>query len=431
MKSKIQLALLAALVFGILIFCGFAFLKTNLKLFFLIEGATVLAIILFILLYFKLIKPYQLLTDSIELMKAQDFSSRLRPIKNSEANKLIEVFNKMMDKLRNERLSVREKNKFLDLLIYASPQGVIILDFNHKISTINPSGLHLLQINNLEDVRGKSLSDVGSRICTALTTLEPEKETIIRGDGVTQYKCIQSSFIDMGFSHPFILIEELTKELLAVEKKSYEGLIRMMAHEVNNSIGAINATLNVVADIVNNTDNEELIEVQSVVDASSSRCVQLSKFINNLSEVVKIPDIRKTDVVVNDLLRTVERNFYLESKKHNISIELRLAQDFHVFIDAVQFEQVFINIIKNAIEAIEQNGKIIIYTEPNPAVIRIANNGPSITEDEKQNLFTPFFTTKNNGQGIGLMLVREILIKHNSKFDFRSADGWTVFEIRL
>jgi hypothetical protein len=64
------------------------------------------------------------------------------------------------------------------------------------------------------------------------------------------YRCSRSSFIDRGFAHPFILIEELTHELLKIEKKSYEGIIRMMAHEVNNSVGAVSSTLNVISDIL-------------------------------------------------------------------------------------------------------------------------------------------------------------------------------------
>ena len=133
MKSKILFWILAVLVFGSLLTVGFVFFRTDLYKFLLIEGIAILAIIFFITLYYRLIKPYQIISDGMELLKEQDFSTRLRPVSDSEANKLIEIFNKMMDQLKDERLQVREKNHFLDLLIQASPQGVIILDFDDKI----------------------------------------------------------------------------------------------------------------------------------------------------------------------------------------------------------------------------------------------------------------------------------------------------------
>ena len=98
------------------------------------EGITILALVLFIVLYRRLVRPYRILLDGIGLLHEQDFSSRLRPVANREANQLIEVFNRMITELKNERLQVREKNRFLDLLIQASPQGVIILDFDDNIN---------------------------------------------------------------------------------------------------------------------------------------------------------------------------------------------------------------------------------------------------------------------------------------------------------
>ncbi len=107
MKSKFLFIILVCVVLGSLSFCGFTHYHKNTELFFIIEGLTLFSAFIFVVLYRKLIKPYQLLTNSMELIKEQDFSTRLRPIPNSEANKLIEIFNKLMDQLRNERLNVR------------------------------------------------------------------------------------------------------------------------------------------------------------------------------------------------------------------------------------------------------------------------------------------------------------------------------------
>jgi nitrogen fixation/metabolism regulation signal transduction histidine kinase len=398
----------------------------------IIEGVAVLAIILFVILYYRLIKPYQIIADGMELLKEQDFSTRLRLISDSEANKLISIFNKMMDQLKDERLQVREKNHFLDLLIQASPQGVIILDFDDYISEINPSGLRLLDINNINEVKGKKLSDSGISIGSQLETLNADEDVVVRSSGITMYRCIRSSFIDRGFSHPFILIEELTHELLKIEKKSYENIIRMMAHEVNNSVGAVSSTLNVISDILRQNDNNELADVLPAVDASFDRCRHLSYFISNFAEVVKIPAPSMTDTNLNELARSVDALTRLECKRRDIGLKLDLTDDDNIVrIDGIQFEQVLVNVIKNAYEAIGKNGEIRIATRSNPLSIKIANNGPEISDDVKQKLFTPFFTTKSSGQGIGLMFVREVLINHNCKFDLKSEDGWTKFDIHF
>lgn len=432
MRSKILFWILAFLVFGSLAFIGLLFFKSDLYKFLLIEGISIIAIIFFILLYCRLIKPYQIISDGMELLKEQDFSTRLRPIANSEANKLIEIFNRMMDQLKDERLQVREKNHFLDLLIQASPQGVIILDFDDKITEINPSCMRLLNIKSIEEVRGKKIEESGINIGEQLARLGKDEDVVIRSSGITMFRCIRSSFIDRGFAHPFILIEELTHELLKIEKKSYENIIRMMAHEVNNSVGAVSSTLNVISDILRQNEKNELIDVLPAVDASFDRCKHLGHFISNFAEVVKIPEPSISNVSINELARSVESLTLIECRRRNINLKLSLTtgKDI-VYIDSIQFEQVLVNIVKNAYEAINSDGDINIVTTSNPLSIIIENNGPAIPEEVKGKLFTPFFTTKSTGQGIGLMFVREVLINHNCKFDLNTNDGWTKFEIHF
>jgi len=432
MKSKILFFILAILVFGSIITIGFLFFKTDIYKFLIIEGVAILAVILFGILYYRLIKPYQIISSGMELLKEQDFSTRLRPIANSEANQVIDVFNRMMDQLKDERLQVREKNHFLDLLIQASPQGVLILDFDDNISEINSAGLRLLGITDINEVKGKKLQDSNINIGKQLAVLEPDKDVVIRSSGITMYRCSRSSFIDRGFAHPFILIEELTHELLKTEKKSYENIIRMMAHEVNNSVGAVSSTLNVISDTLRQDENNELADVLPAVDASFDRCRHLGQFISNFAEVVKIPQPSVSEVSINELAKSVDALTRIECQRRNINLTLNLTTDANTaYIDSIQFEQVLVNVVKNAYEAIGENGEIHIITNSQPLSITIANDGPGISEEVKQKLFTPFFSTKSTGQGIGLMFVREVLLNHNCKFDLSSKDGWTRFEILL
>lgn len=427
MKSKRLFWILTVLVFGSLATAGIVFFKTDPALLWTVEGITILALVLFIVLYRRLVRPYRILLDGIGLLHEQDFSSRLRPVANREANQLIEVFNRMITELKNERLQVREKNRFLDLLIQASPQGVIILDFDDKISEINPAGQRLLQIKDTEQIKGLRIAESGIRMATELGTMQPGEDRIIRIPGQAIFRCIRSSFIDNGFDHPFILVEELTRELMRIEKESYERIIRMMSHEVNNSVGAIGATLNVLSEILKQEDQHEALPA---VKASAERCTNLAQFTCKLADLVRIPQPVLTHISLNELLRSAEALTRSACTEREIELILKPCfPEVDICVDGIQMEQVLVNIIKNAYEAIDRNGRIRIVGEANPPSILIENNGPDIPDEVREKLFTPFFTTKPSGQGIGLMFVREVLNNHRLPFCLTSQDGSTQFRI--
>ena len=432
MKSKWVFWIIVIFITGILTGIGFLFFRDDPVPFWIIQCIVIASVILSLFIYRKLIYPYEILLNGMQLLKEQDFSTHLRPVKNKDANQLIEIFNRMITQLRNERSMVREKNHFLDLLIKASPQGIIILDFNKHISDINPSGCKFLHINNLSSVKGKSLKEAPFELSGSLALLHSGDDVIIRCSGITTYRCIRSYFMVQGFDHPFILIEELTHEFLKIEKASYERVIRMISHEVNNSVGAIGATLNVVADIMRLDGKEEWTEVLPAVEASFERCNNLAHFIQNLAHVARIPLPALSEISLNELLRSVEALTRIECKKRNIRLSLFLTEQDHIIhADGIQLEQVLFNIIKNAYESIEKNGDIHIMVRTSPLSVSVKDNGPEISEEIKQKLFTPFFTTKKSGQGIGLMFVRDVLMNHKFRFSLESENGWTQFKIIL
>lgn len=430
MKLKWLYILLISFIFGGLIGIGFLFNTQETKLIWIVEGIAGMGILLSVVIYRKLIKPYDVILSGMELLKDQDFSTTLRMVKNQEANQVIHIFNRMITQLRSERLQVREKNRFLDLLIKASPQGIIMMDYDFRITDINPTGLKLLHINTLDTVSGKTFSELDIPLAPALATLQPEEDLVIRGNNLSIYRCVRSSFVDQGFDHPFILIEELTQKLLQIEKASYDRIIRMMSHEVNNSVGAIGSTLSVVSDVFNQSNATEWREVLPAVDASLKRCEHLAQFISKLAEVVRIPPPSFSYLSLNEQAKSVDSLTRIECLRRNIKLLLHLApQDCIVRIDGIQFEQVLVNLIKNAYEAIGENGEIHITTRNSPASITIEDNGSGISTEAEKNIFTPFFTTKSTGQGVGLMFVRDVLINHGCQFNLYSENGWTKFQI--
>lgn len=430
MKSKWLFALLLVLVFGALISIGVFFYEQNARLIWIIEGVALSGILLSVLLYYKLIKPYQVILSGMELLKEQDFSTMLRKGESKEANQMIDVFNRMISQLRHERLQVREKNHFMDLLIKASPLGIIILDYDFRVTDVNPFGLKLLGIDHIDVARGKTLAEMDIELASLLATLNQGDDIVIRNMGTASYRCVRSSFVDQGFDHPFILIEEITHELLKVEKESYDRIIRMMSHEVNNSVGAIGSTLNVVSDILNQEDMNHYKDVLPAIDASFNRCGHLAQFISNLAQVVRIPPPSLSYVSLNEQAKAIEALTRMECTRRNIKLTMQLDErDCLVHIDGIQFEQALFNIVKNAYESIDTNGEIRIITNSSPASVLVEDNGPGIPPDVDKKLFTPFYTTKTTGQGIGLMFVRDILVNHNCKFNLNTKNGWTTFQI--
>ena len=169
----------------------------------------------------------------------------------------------------------------------------------------------------------------------------------------------------------------------------------------------------------------------------TERCFSMSRFITRFADVVKIPEPTVAQVQLNELVSMCKR--FMEGMCNDRNIILRLECDpevGQVRLDASLFEQVLVNIIKNAAESIEsageaagKQGEITVRTTA-PALIEIVDNGPGISKETEAKLFSPFFSTKPNGQGIGLVFIREVLSRHGCAFSLRTYnDGLTRFRI--
>lgn len=386
--------------------------------------------------YQKILKPLHTLDSGMDLLREQDFSSRISSVGQYDADRIVGVFNRMMDQLKNERLRLREQNHFLDLLIQASPMGVVITTLDGDISQLNPMAEKMLG-TTLPQVLGKSLKDIDIPLAKELSTIPKESTKVVRLNDANIYKCSRSHFVDRGFSHPFYLLERMTDEVVRAEKKAYEKVIRMIAHEVNNTTAGITSTLDTVEQtIAAEAGMEDLCEV---VHVCMDRCYSMSRFITRFADVVKIPEPTKTEVKLNDLVQTCAR--FMEGMCNDRSVVLRVHCDDEVGkvkLDGSLMEQVLVNIIKNAVESIEcqseykeQPGEVWIVTQ-SPATVEIIDNGKGISEEVESKLFTPFFSTKPNGQGIGLVFIREVLLRHQCSFSLRTgSDGLTRFRIQF
>ena len=421
--------------FGILVFLllvlggGLLFLSSRLNMIYFYIGEGLVLFILCYLPFFyrKIVKPLNSIGSGMELLREQDFSSRLSPVGQYEADRIVNVFNRMMEQLKNERLRLREQNNFLDLLIKASPMGVILTTLDEDLSELNPMAQKMLGVRQ-EDVLGKKMNEIDSPLAAELANVPKGETATVRLNDSNIYRCTHSSFIDRGFQHPFFLIESLTDEVMKAEKKAYEKVIRMIAHEVNNTTAGITSTLDTVEQAL--STEEGMDDICDVMRVCIERCFSMRRFITRFADVVKIPEPTLTLVDLNDLAFTCKR--FMEGMCTDRNIKLRLEIDEtlkEVKMDASLFEQVLVNIIKNAAESIEKDGEIIVRTL-SPATIEVVDNGKGISKEVEAKLFSPFFSTKPNGQGIGLIFIREVLMRHGCTFSLRTyADGLTRFRI--
>ena len=420
------LAFLLAVVWAVLLFIA---TKENGWKFYLIEGLITLSLVYLVHFYRKVIKPLNSIAGGMDLLRAQDFSSRLAPVGQREADRIVQVFNRMMDQLKEERLRLREQNHFLDLLISVSPMGVMILTLDEKISMTNKAALEFMDEGPEENLIGKSMDELNGTLAEELKRLPKGATETIRLSNSRIYRCSRLSFIDRGFAHPFYLIESLTSDVMKAEKKAYEKVIRMIAHEVNNSVAGIASTLDTVNDALQTIDDTE--DLQEVMKVCIERSFSMSRFITNFADVVKIPEPQLEEVSLNDRVFACKRFMENVCQSRDIDLQMNLCEENPtVSIDTSLFEQVLINIIKNAAESIGEKGCITIRTSASPLMLEIGDTGQGISKETETMLFTPFFSTKPNGQGIGLIFIREVLMKHNCNFSLRTyPDGITRFRI--
>ena len=429
MKLKSFFFILAFLLIVVWIILLFVATQENGWKFYLIEGIVTFSLFYLIYFYRKVVKPLNSIAGGMDLLQAQDFSSRLSPVGQREADRIVSIFNRMMNQLKEERLRLREQNHFLDLLISVSPMGVIILTLDERISMANKAALEFLDEGTEEDIMNKTMDELSGSLTEELNRIPKDTTVTIRLSDSRIYRCSRLSFIDRGFAHPFYLIESLTSEVMKAEKKAYEKVIRMIAHEVNNSVAGITSTLDTIDDALQTIDDTE--DIREVMKVCVERSYSMSRFITNFADVVKIPEPQKEEVHLND--RVTACKIFMENLCQNREIDLHLElceENPVVSMDTSLFEQVLINIIKNATESIDTNGKIFIRTSASPLMLEIGDTGKGISKEVEAKLFTPFFSTKPNGQGIGLIFIREVLMKHGYTFSLRTfPDGITRFRI--
>ncbi len=417
-------------ILHLLIAVGLYYLLIDYKLYFILsEGLLLISIGLSISLYKKLIRPIELMQTGTNALVNKDFTVKYVKTGATEMDRLIEVYNTMIDTLRKEQTRTVEQSYFLEKLIQASPIGMIILDFDGFITDINPIAAKILNLNL--PAKGKELSLHTHTLIPQILNLNNGDKKLLTLNGYEKYRCQVDIVVHKGFPRRFIILADLTAEILESEKEAYGKVIRMMAHEVNNSMGAINSILHTVAEYGFNAPDSDQ-ELKNSLNIAIERNQSLAKFIDNFAGIIRLPKPTKSKHELNKILTNAAKPWEESGRSKNIVFKYRLSDKNPIVnIDAPQFERVVSNALKNAIESISSEGEICIQSKSNPPSFSIVDNGPGLSKSAKEKMFTPFYSTKASGQGIGLMLCRDIVENHECNLNLytNDKDGLTYFTV--
>lgn len=390
-------------------------LMQNRLLLFAVEALFAISIVVSYRLVHALFVPLELIRTGADLIAERDFTSRFVAVGQPEMDRLIAIYNDMIDRLRDERLAAEEQQHLLQRIVRASPSGIVICDFDGHIQQTNPAAERLLREPVVRDL---------------LNEIDPGESRLAHLAGARRLRVSRGEFRDRGFAKSFYLLEELTEELRLTEKSAYEKLIRMMSHEVNNSVGAVRSLLESLlryAGQVGEADREDFVNALTI---ASSRIDNLNRFMSGFADVIRIPPPHLVETDIAAVVRDIATLLRPELDQRTIALRLDLEEGAIARVDRHQIEQVIINVVRNAMESIGSEGTIEVSWRDGVLVIR--DSGRGIDDRTKSELFTPFFTTKRQGRGLGLTLVQEILTNHRIGFTLLNrAEGGAEFRIEL
>ena len=362
--------------------------------------------------------PLSLIRTGAELLNEQDLSARFREVGQPEMDALIRIYNRMSDQLREDRLRITEQELMLGRVLDASPAGVLVLDFDGRVVLVNPAAARLLGLP-AESIRGRDLAAIPSPLAAEAAATAAGPGRVIPHEGRRRIRCQRGAFLDRGFARSFLILEELTEEMRQSERAAYRKLVRMMSHEVNNSAGAVVSLLESCGVMAASLPEPARAESAEALQVAASRMRHLNAFMNGFADLVRLPPPERRPC---DLKRLVDDILVLlrpELERRRITIGWSAVSAPGVGLDKNQVEQALVNVILNAIEAIGEEGRIelsLATAPPGRVRLSVKDTGPGIPPDLAAHLFTPFFSSKRNGRGVGLTLVSEILSNHEAAF---------------
>lgn len=368
------------------------------------------------------------LTRFLESIKYSDFISGFASDNKlgKSFRELNTSFNEVLEAFRKARSEKEENWQYLNTVVQQVRTGILSFDSDGTIQLMNANAKRFIGITNLKNINELKAKD--AKLYLALTEVETGKSTLHKA-GNEFFLTIQATELRIrGNTIKLVTLQNIQTELQKQELEAWQNLTRVLRHEIMNSITPISSLTSTLRDILDTElikkeehyelKNEGADDLREGLSTIESRSKGLIKFIDAYREYTSLPTPTIKTVRLKDLLEKVALLMKPELRKTTIDFICTCESEYlTIQIDEEMIEQVLINLLKNAIEALgdQINGKIELLGKYSDSgvIIEVSDNGPGIIKEAVNRIFVPFFTTKKTGSGIGLALSRQIMQLHN------------------
>lgn len=413
----------------------------------LILNHTLLLLIQIILLIRYLNRINYELADFFESISNGDYNFlRLPRNKGKSFDKLYDSLSEIETVLKESKIENILKSQYLFTAIENVATGLIWFDENGDVILINKATRQLLNFKSIQNI--KELDKLITGFTKILKEIKPSENKLVKlnvDNEVKQLSINATELIQEGKHIKLISIQNIKSELDEAELESWQKLIRVLAHEIMNSIGPITTTTTAIAkyfrdeqgkainkECINNITINNTLEALEIIE---DRSIGLKDFVANYRQLTNLPKPNFKKIRLQDFIERIVRLFNEGFSKNDIKIHVEVNPNELVLIaDEKLISHVLINLIKNSVEAFGNREnpeiKIVAYKEKqDEVIICVSDNGHGIPSDVIDKIFIPFFTTKDEGSGIGLSLSRQIMRLHKGSIDVNSLEIGTEFRL--
>ncbi|HEX8039845.1 MAG TPA: ATP-binding protein [Chryseosolibacter sp.] len=387
------------------------------------------------------------LTRFLESVKYSDFISGFTADnKLGKSFKDLNIaFNEVLEAFRKARSEKEEHWQYLNSVVQQVRTGILSFDNEGNVQLMNANARRFMGVTALTNLR--ELIQTNPKLYHTLNTIRPGKSELYKVSNEL-YLTIQSTELRIrGVDVMLVTLQNIQPELQKQELEAWQNLTRVLRHEIMNSITPISSLTSTLREILDHdmerkNSHYELKEegaddLREGLSTIENRSKGLIKFIDAYREYTSLPKPKMTVVRLKDLIEKVSQLMKPELKKTNIKFQSTCESDYlTIQADVEMIEQVLINLLKNAIEALADTAKPELQLsggyEESGVKIEVIDNGPGIIKEALEHIFVPFYTTKRTGSGIGLSLSRQIMQMHNGSITVESEpEVKTVFTLKF